>query len=323
MSKRIVQRVFFAIGLILFAYLVKQLGAAELWRSIQLIGWWWLAIIVLAVCWIASHTWAWREVLAFFGHRLPLWELFKLKMIADAINMVVPSANLGGDTLRAHLIRDWVPGTDGIPSVLIDKTLDYISKMLFNIAGFAIALFFIDIPAMWFWGCLIYLVFIFIFYALLVLAQLKGLSGGLLWVTQFIPPLRKALEKRKAQLQLLDTNLHAAYTKGRKPIVLAACWHMLGRLLGLVEIWLLLWLLGAPVGFAAVFFVSAVVNVVNGVFFIVPGQWGVAEGAQVMLVQLLGFPAAIGLSLGVIRRLRRLLFAGVGLMMYYFYEKEG
>ncbi|MEL6863944.1 MAG: lysylphosphatidylglycerol synthase domain-containing protein, partial [Bacteroidota bacterium] len=272
--------------------------------------------------WQLFHTYAWHEVLSFFGHRLSLGRLYKIKMIAEALNMLVPSGNIGGDTLRAHLLRDYAPLSDGIPSVMIDKTLEFITKLLFNIAGFSIALFFIDIPATWFWGCVIYLSLIFVFYALLVLVQVKGISGWMLRLTQLIPPLHRGLEKRKKQLQALDSNLKAAYTQGRLQLLMAAIWHTIGRMLGVLEIWLILWLLGASTNFVEVFFVAAVVNVVNGVFVLIPGQWGVSEGAQLMLVKLLGYSDAIGLSMGIIRRIRRLLLAGVGMVIFVLYRKN-
>ncbi|MEM9919918.1 MAG: flippase-like domain-containing protein [Bacteroidota bacterium] len=321
MSKKILQTIFFVLGLAVFGYLVYQLGWEQLVDSIQLVGWYWVPIILLALAWQACHTLAWHEVLTFFGHKVSFSNLFKLKMIAEAINMIVPSANLGGDTARASMIRKEVPLSGGIPSVMIDKTLDYISKMFFNIIGFSIAIFYIDIPTAWFWGCVVYLSFIFIFYALLVWLQIKGLSGWLLTITRLIPPLRKALEKRRDQLQLLDTNLKEAYTKGSTRLFVAGLWHSLGRMLGMVEIWLVLWLLGASTSFVEVFFVAAVVNVVNGVFFLVPGQWGVAEGAQLKLVELLGYGMTVGLSLGIIRRIRRLLLVGVGLLILLFYDR--
>ncbi|MEO1628091.1 MAG: flippase-like domain-containing protein [Bacteroidota bacterium] len=321
MSKKILQTIFFLLGMAVFVYLVYELGWDALVESVGQVGWYWLPILLLALGWQACHTLAWHEVLSFFGHRIAFSKLFKLKMIAEAINMVLPSANLGGDTARASMIRSDVPLSGGIPSVMIDKTLDYISKMVFNILGFGIAIFYIEIPSSWFWGCVIYLSFIFVFYVLLVWLQIRGLSGWLLTLTRLIPPLRKALEKRRDQLQLLDGNLREAYTKGSRRLVVAGLWHSLGRAMGMVEIWLVMWLLGAPTTFVEVFFVAAVVNVVNGVFFLIPGQWGVAEGAQAMLVQLLGYGTAIGLSLGIIRRIRRLLLTAVGLLILLFYQK--
>ncbi|MGZ5497918.1 MAG: hypothetical protein ACXWHI_04280, partial [Candidatus Aminicenantales bacterium] len=64
------------------------------------------------------------------------------------------------------------------------------------------------------------------------------------------------------------------------------------------------------------------VTIINTAFFIVPGQFGVAESASVLVLQSLGFPAALGLSLGVIRRIRKMITAAVGLALYAVYASS-
>ena len=156
MSKKLIQGIFFVLGVGVFIYLVTLLGWDNLLMRVKQIGWWWGPLVALALLWQLFHTQAWNEVLSFLGYRLGLWQLLKLKMIAEAVNMIVPSGNLGGDTVRAHLIRKQVPLNTAIPSVMVDKTLDFLSKMVFNIVGFILILFFIEMPAAVFWSCTIY-----------------------------------------------------------------------------------------------------------------------------------------------------------------------
>jgi len=64
-------------------------------------------------------------------------------------------------------------------------------------------------------------------------------------------------------------------------------------------------------------FIYSVIVVINTIFFILPGQWGVTESASMLLLQALGGPAAIGLSLGVIRRIRKLVFVALAFGLYF------
>ncbi len=322
MSKKLLQSIFFVLGLGIFIYLIYLLGWKVLLEKIELIGWWWIPLVLLALIWQFFHMQAWNEVLSFLGYRLSLWQLYKLKMIAEAVNMVVPSGNLGGDTVRAHLIRKQVPMNTAIPSVMVDKTLDFLSKMIFNIVGFTLILFFIEMPPVLFWSCTLYLIFIFFYNSLLVWIQVKGISGGLLKAIKWIPSLYQALIKRRDQLSLLDENLNRAYTQGKLKLFLAGVYHTIGRTLGVVEIWIVLWLLGEQPGFVEVLFLGVIVNVINGAFAIIPGQWGVSEYAQVLTAQVLGYTTAIGLSMAVIRRIRRLFLTGVGLIIYLLFNEE-
>ena len=56
---------------------------------------------------------------------------------------------------------------------------------------------------------------------------------------------------------------------------------------------------------------------VNTVFFLMPGQWGVAEGSHLFILQSMGYPPLVGLSLGIIKRMRKLAFAAFGLLMLF------
>jgi uncharacterized membrane protein YbhN (UPF0104 family) len=74
--------------------------------------------------------------------------------------------------------------------------------------------------------------------------------------------------------------------------------------------------LKAPVNFIQALFISTVATAGNSAFFLLPGQWGVMEGVFMFVIQSLGYPAAVGLSLSVIKRIRKLLFTGLGLLLF-------
>ena len=46
-------------------------------------------------------------------------------------------------------------------------------------------------------------------------------------------------------------------------------------------------------------------------------QLGVSEGAYALVLALLSLPAAVGVTLSLVRRLRSLLVAGVGLLCWW------
>jgi uncharacterized membrane protein YbhN (UPF0104 family) len=73
--------------------------------------------------------------------------------------------------------------------------------------------------------------------------------------------------------------------------------------------------LGAPVDFIQALFIATIVTSANTAFFLFPGQWGVTESVHVLVLQSMGYPAAVGLSLGLIRRIRKLMFVGLALVL--------
>jgi hypothetical protein len=83
-----------------------------------------------------------------------------------------------------------------------------------------------------------------------------------------------------------------------------------------VEFMVVMAVLGAPINLVQALFICTIVTVGNTVFFLLPGQWGVMESVHILVVQSLGYPPAVGLSLSIIRRLRRLVLVGVGMILF-------
>jgi uncharacterized protein (TIRG00374 family) len=319
MSSKLIKRIFLILGLVLFGGVLYKLGWDELKTAMRQIGWWWFVIFSLAIVWQIFHTLAWHQILKFSNHRLPFINLFKLKIIAEAVNMIAPTANVGGDMTRAYLIKDQIPISDGISSVIVDKTLDNITKLLFNSVGLFLSVLFISIPTAWIWGSIAYLIFALIICIVLVWVQVRGVTGWVLKMANWIPRVKKELEKQKEKLASLDGNFKEIYSKGIKNLVYATACHLIGRTLGTVEIWLIMYLLGAPVSFMGAFFIATIVNIVMGALFLIPGQWGALEFATLFFVKLLGFTPEIGASLAVIRRIRRVAITGTGILFFYYY----
>src|SRR5262249_59900102 len=80
----------------------------------------------------------------------------------------------------------------------------------------------------------------------------------------------------------------------------------------LVEYWLLLSAFGLPAGLLAV--VAAIFGTGAAHSMPVPGGVGVLEGAQMVLFGTLGYPAEVGLAVGLVVRLRELVWVLPGIV---------
>jgi len=79
------------------------------------------------------------------------------------------------------------------------------------------------------------------------------------------------------------------------------------------EVWVVLRSLGLPVALSDPLLVEGGVKFISVAFFFVPGQLGASEGVYSWLVRTLGFSAAAGLTLALVRRVRALIVAALGL----------
>jgi hypothetical protein len=90
--------------------------------------------------------------------------------------------------------------------------------------------------------------------------------------------------------------------------------EMTAHVLLIVEIWILIQALGFSSSWIAPIIVEGGVKFVTIAFAFIPGQLGASEGVYALLAGAVGLPAAAGLSLALVRRVRGLLIAAAGVV---------
>jgi hypothetical protein len=80
-----------------------------------------------------------------------------------------------------------------------------------------------------------------------------------------------------------------------------------------LQIAIVLGALGFPFDLGAPLIIEGGVKVIGAAFFFVPGQLGASESIYTVLAVAVGFPAATGLTIALVRRIRALIVAGIGL----------
>jgi 1L-myo-inositol 1-phosphate cytidylyltransferase len=310
-------------GILLLAYLLLKVGTGTVLDHLARFGPWFLVIVGLAFAWIFLQACAWHLIQAAHFRPVPLLRLFRAKIISDSLNGLIPSASVGGDAARAFLIRRHVPLTEGIPGVLVDKTVEFSAGIFFLMTGFLLSLLFLDLPV-WMNGAAVACLGVTVLgIVLLVVFQLKGVHWTLGRIAKVVPRVGRFVAKRESQVKGLDDNLRLVYTNLDPRTIAAAALHFFSRFLGVAEIYVILSVLGSQVSFIQAFFTATGVTIINTAFFAVPGHFGVMESAHVVILQSLGFSAALGLSLGVIRRVRKLVTIAVGLALFAFGREKG
>lgn len=91
--------------------------------------------------------------------------------------------------------------------------------------------------------------------------------------------------------------------------------HLFSHVFMVLEIAIILRGLNINATLLQTFFVEAMTKGMNGLFFFVPAQVGVSEGSHAALLHYLKMGGAMGLTLGVARRIRSLFWAGLGLAL--------
>jgi putative membrane protein len=320
--KKVIMLITNLIGILLLIYLIRRIGIKPISDSIGHLGFWFWPICLLAVGWYFLQAVAWRMIQRHFSRHISLPFFFRIKIISDAFNTLLPTVNLGGDMARAYLINREIPLTEGIPGVMVDKTVEFISGLVFMAIGLLLSLFFIAIPRSLVWPSIVCLILSFLAIVITLFFQIKGFYKILSKIGRLFPWAKRFLQDKEKQFKTLDANLSRLYRQARGLLLIVMGLYILGRVLGVIEVMVILWVLGHPVGFIGAVFISSLVMIVNTIFFIIPGEWGVAEGAHILAIQSLGIPGTIGLSLGITKRVRAIFFCVIGILLLNFERKK-
>jgi uncharacterized protein (TIRG00374 family) len=302
------------IGLALVGYLVAQIGPAAIWSSFVTLGW--RLPLVLAFPYALAavvDTLAWRLLLP---APVPFLLLLRARLAGEAVSLATPTMSVGGDPLKAYLLRPRVPLVQGFASVIADKTTVVSGQVLFLAAGLLGA--FIAAPPA---GRLLPVMTGLLAVEILaiggfVLVQASGALGG---GGRLLGRLGRRVglatgERLQAGLGDLDRALAALYLRRRRRLVASAVVHAVAWATGGLEIYLVLSLLGTPAPLGIALVVESFASGVKFASFMVPASLGALEGGYVVFFEAFGLGAAAGLSYVLVRRLREITWVMVGFL---------
>ena len=146
---RVLKILYVAIGLALLAAVFTKVEFAEVWSHAVLIGVGGMVLLIglygLAFL-IDSFTWQ----MAMAGVPLDarwLWRAFKVRMVGEVFNNVMPAAGMGGEPVKAMLLNKHygLGYREGTASIILGRTINMVSQLLFLAIGFA-AVWASDLP---------------------------------------------------------------------------------------------------------------------------------------------------------------------------------
>ena len=311
MSGRLLRPLLLAVGLGFIAWLVWDLGPAAVWETIRTLSWRLALLVLFPYCVaVALDTLGWRVLLP--GSRVPWGALASARLAGESANLLTPTASVGGEPLKAYLVRGRLPLDEGLASVVVDKTTMVIGQAVFLAAGLAVALLTLDQPSR----------AVTIAMAALLAAEIIGVGGfvvvqirgGVAGATRVFQRLGLGpAERHQELLHGVDRQLARVYLHRPARVLLSSLLHTLGWAVGGLEIYLVLTLAGIPVSLATALVLEAVSSAVRFATFMIPGSLGALEGGNVAIFVAFGLPGAAGLSFSLVRRLREATWALVGL----------
>lgn len=313
---------FFLLGLVLLGFLIRKVGWHEILGTWRTAGWRIIGILILPVSWYFLQAYAWYRILKDDNHDASLWDVFLAKITGEAVNTVTPVSIAGGDPYRAYLLQKKASKTLSTASVVIDRTVHSIAVFLLLVLGLILAWWELPLPDSWNFVLPAVLTGLFVFLALSVRAQKRGIFLGVSRLLQRAGFAKSRLSKLDLKLAELDRYVGAFYAKHKLHFFEILTLHFVSRLLGAVEIWFIALLMNLPVTFDQSVLLASFTVLINMAFVFVPGSMGVMEGGYGALFYLMKLDPAYGVAIQLVRRLRTFFWVFLGLIAMLAYESK-
>jgi len=310
----------FTAGLALFIGLIAYQGAAEVAAVLAIAGWGLVVVALFHLLPMAFNTLGWL-VLFQAGKGPAFSQLLRARWIGEAINALLPVAQVGGDVVKARLImRHGITGAIAGASVIADLTIGLFAQVIFTLMGmFLLAHYFGDGAHAW-WlltGVIISLALFASFYAVQRLGIFSRMAHALERLCSICSG--GAWTGITGSAQAMDAALNNAYRR-RLSVSICGMWRLLGWMAGAGEIWLALYFMGQPISPWEALLLESLGQAVRAAAFLVPGALGVQEGGFVLLGGILGISPEIALALSLVKRVRELVMGLPGLVAWQFFS---
>ncbi len=326
MSRKLLKFLFLAAGGALLAVVAGQLDIREvIARSLQ-IGWGMGVILGLYFLAFLADAFAWQMTIPGIPlDKLWLYRVWKVRLVGEALNNVIPAAGLGGEPVKAMLLkRRYAIGYgEGIASLILIQAIILTSLLLFISVGFVLALYSDKISDRSDAIAVVGLLVIGLGVAAVVLlphANLSSRVGGLAARVGIGERIEVALR----HVGDIENRLVDFYTRRRRRFVGALVMAVIPWILGVLEIYYASMFLGHPVSFAEAWIIESSVQMVRAAVPFIPGGLGVQEGVFVALLTAITGSPVLGGAIAMVRRFREIVWlAGGGVVGLAFFLAPG
>jgi putative membrane protein len=308
-------------GLLLLTALVVYEGLPAVLEALNHAGWPLLLLVPAHLVPLLFDTLAWRTLLAPINRDNRAGALFLLwaSAVREAVARLLPSVGIGGEVVGVRLARLRLPDTAAVSATVVVEVLVTIGVLyLFAAIGLVLmarlaasadkvgiiaAALLLTLP--------LPLLLVWLLRRSLLFTQLHKFVGRVLG------------EDHQLALQLdgarLDAEIARLFAQPKR-IALAFAWQFPGYLLGALETWYALYLLGHPVGASAAVAIEALSQATRHATFLVPASLGVQEAAIVLFGYVAGVSGEVALSLALVKRMREFLFGVPALLSWQWVE---
>ena len=311
--------ILFLAGLGFLIFIISEINLSETLHLLSNIGSGVILVLFIYLLAFLVNTFTWQVSLNNIPIS-PLWiyRLFQMRLVGETFNNITPLAGMGGEVAKAMLLKKYygISYQDGVASLILAKTINVLALILFLTVGFWFVVNSPDLPPSYKsiagtgLGALIFGVVIFF---LIQRTKVTSVIGEFLSHRKFFSWLTKSLK----HVEAVEQRLVVFYTVLRGRFFFAFICASLNWVLGALEVYYTMRLIGHPISFFDAWIIESVAQLVKAGSFFIPASIGLQEGAFLAIGgAITGSPAA-GFTSAIVRRFREVVWILWGLIVFY------
>lgn len=298
-------------GALLYAT-VRRVGWADVQASVTAIGGWYVVVVFLGGLRFLARSIAWTVCAR--PEQLRVWDAFRAALAGDALGNLTPLGLLASEPAKVLLVRNRIPVVSAVASVAAENAF-YVASVVAMIAAGAVAFFGVaDLPptlrtiAQATLGGTIAAAFVAVWAARQQPAVLTRLARVLARVTG-----REATSIDR--LREIEVHFYALVTWPIARISRVWLWEVLFHVGAVAEVFLVLTVISSGATLLQAFILETTGRLIVVVFKFVPYRLGVDEAGTALVARALALDPTVGVTLALVRRIRILIWNGVGLAL--------
>ncbi len=304
------------LSLILF---ISKSDWTDIYANIKSVGHkFWLIILVSGLAYFLG-TLAWRLCISREYRTTSIVKLFIIRLIGENIAVINPTNLIGGEGSKAYLLeKTGVPYKVGMASLILSRTLVITSQIFLFFLTSAIIFFLSDRVMDEFWN-----VIKFILLSILIIIVVIRLVIRFRLGKRLFGKFSDRFTKLKSFLGNVKVELSRFYRYEKRSLIIAFILSAVHWMVGAMEIYVIFYAFGYDLTVLEAIFMDMGIVILKSFGAFVPGQIGVEEYANKLLMLAIGYSQiSLWLGLSVLRRTRQLFWMLIGLILYFLFFRN-
>src|ERR1051325_11264409 len=311
------QAIAFVLGALLLWYVIRRVGVQPIFTALSRVGFGFFIVVALNGLRHVLRTISMRISVPKEHRRFSFMQAFAARLGGESMSFLTFAGPLLGEPTKIALLRKRVPLVHGVPALVVDNLLYNLSVVLVVFGGALLMLLAYPVPAV----AREALIIIAVCALMGLIAATMATRKRVTLLTSFIDRLArrgfrpKFLRTRRHHIYRVELTVYAFYKRRRPAFFSMIALDLASHVTSVFEVYITLKLLGFVPRVGAAYIIESLTKVINFAFAFVPGTIGVYETGNGIILRTLGYTAAIGVALAIVRKAAIIFWTVIGVLI--------